>query len=234
MSSHARRQYLIEFGKTVLGKFVTKETVDGVSDWFEPLYAEADGDTARVPWALPGAVPYLTDWLKKNEIDGSGRAAVVVGCGLGDDAEALAASGFDVTAFDVSQSAIAWAQKRFPDSAVNYVVADLFQLPESWLGSFDLVFDFRTIQALPIDVRQQVIEDIASLVKPGGMALIMTYIRPDNQPCDGPPWSLSLSELSHFETVGLQTEHKETFRNKDSRFPGRIQVQYRAPELRIK
>ena len=59
----------------------TKESMDGVSDWFEPLYAKADGDTSQVPWALPGAVPYLTDWLEKHRIDGVGQIAVVDGCG---------------------------------------------------------------------------------------------------------------------------------------------------------
>lgn len=203
-------------------------SVEGVSDWFEPLYAQAEGDTSQVPWSLPGAVPYLTDWLEQNNIDGIGQTAVVVGCGLGDDAEALSQAGFSVTAFDISESAIAWAKRRFPNSVVNYVVADLFQLPESWLHSFDLVFDFRTIQALPLSVRSQTIENIASLAKPKGTVLIMTYTRPSKSEVEGPPWPLTLEELSYFETVGLTVVSKETFRNKDSRFSDRIQIQYKA------
>lgn len=58
-------------------------------------------------------MPSLVHWLVKNL--GEGLSAVVVGCGLGDDAEALAAAGFAVTAFDVSGSAIAWAKERFPN-----------------------------------------------------------------------------------------------------------------------
>ncbi|MEL6555827.1 MAG: class I SAM-dependent methyltransferase [Cyanobacteria bacterium J06621_11] len=205
---------------------------DGVSDWFEPLYAKADGDTSQVPWALPGAVPYLTEWLKQKRVDGLGQTAVVVGCGLGDDAEALAGAGFSVTAFDVSASAISWAKKRFSNSTVNYIVADLFRLPSHWLKSFDLVFDFRTIQALPLSVRSQTIENIAALAKPNGSVLVMTYLRPDlgpdNTNVDGPPWPLTLEELSHFEAVGLTVVEKETFRKKDSRFSDRIQIQYRA------
>ena len=207
---------------------VPDSVLDSVSDWFEPLYAEANGDTTQIPWALPGAVPYLTNWLKQNKIDGSGQTAVVVGSGLGDDAEALSEADFSVTAFDISNSAIAWAKKRFPNSTVNYVVADLFQLPRNWLKSFDLVFDFRTIQALPISVRSQTIENIASLAKPEGTVLVMTYTRPAGTDIDGPPWPLTLEELNHFETVGLTTVKKEIFRNKDSRFSDRIQVQYQA------
>jgi len=64
----------------------------------------------------------------------------VVGCGLGDDAEALAQQGFQVTAFDISPTAIAWCEKRFPDSQVKYQVADLFALDPAWHHKFDFVF----------------------------------------------------------------------------------------------
>ncbi len=219
---------------------MAETNISQVSDWFEPLYAQAAGDTSQVPWELPGAVPYLTDWLAQNAMgdsskgtgqeDDSRKSAVVVGCGLGDDAEALAQAGFLVTAFDVSESAIAWAKKRFPSSTVNYIVADLFQLPANWRGAFDLVFDFRTIQALPLSVRTQVIENIAALAGPNGTVLVMTYLRASDAQLDGPPWPLSLKELAQFEAAGLEVVESKRYRNKASRFSDRIQMQYRAPQ----
>lgn len=200
------------------------------SDWFEPLYADADGDANQVPWALPGAVPYLTDWLRQNEVAGAGRSAVVVGCGLGDDAEALAKAGFTVTGFDISKSAIAWAKDRFPHSSVNYVTADLFNLPADWLGKFDLVFDFRTIQALPLSIRPEVIEKIAALGASQGTVLIATYMRGDDEdPGEDAPWPLSFDELAQFEKVGLEVVKQERFTNKESRFRNRTLTQYRVP-----
>ncbi len=198
-------------------------------DWFEPLYAKASGDTSQVPWALSGPVPYLTNWLSQNSVDGTGKSAVVVGCGLGDDAEALAKAGFEVTAFDVSQSAIAWAKERFPNSSVHYVAADLFNLPADWLGSFDVVFEFRTVQALPVSVRTEAIARIAALPKPGGTLLLATYTRESDDIPDGPPWPLSQKELAQFEEIGLSVVKRETFRKKESRFSDRVQIQYRAP-----
>ncbi|MGB7247297.1 MAG: class I SAM-dependent methyltransferase [Phormidesmis sp.] len=195
--------------------------------WFDPLYAKADGDFSQVPWALTQPVPYLTDWLAKNA--GAGRSAVVVGCGLGDDAEALAEAGFSVTAFDISPSAIAWAEERFPDSTVNYGVADLFHLPADFLSSFDLAFEFRTLQALPVEVRTKAIAQVASLIKPGGTLLVITYVRESEAVPDGPPWPLSAGELAHFESVGLQEVEKKSFHNKESRFRDRVLIQYRAP-----
>lgn len=212
---------------------ISDETSESCYDWFEPLYAQANGDTTQVPWSLPAAAPYLTHWLTKNKVQGKLQSkvlsAVVVGCGLGDDAEALAAAGFVVTAFDVSPSAIAWAQKRFPESLVNYTVADVFQLPSGWLAAFDLVFDFRTIQALPLSVRTEVIEQIAALARPGGTVLIATYVREPEAVVDGPPWPLSAQELAQFEACGLVVASTETFHNAESRFSDRILIQYQAP-----
>jgi ubiquinone/menaquinone biosynthesis C-methylase UbiE len=73
----------------------------------------------------------------------------VVGCGLGDDAEYVAGRGFDTVAFDISASAIRAARRRYPDSAVHYVTADLLDPPGEWERAFDLVVESLTLQALP-------------------------------------------------------------------------------------
>src|SRR5689334_6507239 len=95
------------------------------ADWFEPLYASAAGDTSVIPWADLRPNLNLSRWLSSSNVRGDGRRALDVGCGLGDNAEALAAAGFRVTAFDISPSAIAWCRRRFPDSRVEYCTADV-------------------------------------------------------------------------------------------------------------
>ena len=206
----------------------SRASVSDTYDWFDPLYAGASGDASQVPWALLGPASALVDWLKKNSSDG--RSAVVVGCGLGDDAEALARAGFEVTAFDVAPSAIAWAKQRFSESAVNYQVADLFDLSADWLGQFDLVFEFRTLQALPVAVRAEAIEQVAALVRPGGTVIVVTYTREADEVFEGPPWPLSEVELAHFEEIGLAAIARDAFKKKDSRFGDRIRIQYQAPD----
>lgn len=173
------------------------------SGWFEPLYAEAQGDTAQVPWVKNQAHPYLQQWLQAYPPQAAGKMALVIGCGLGDDAELLASLGYQVTAFDISPTAIAWCQERFPDSQVNYLVADLFNLDPNWQDQFDFVFECRNIQALPLAVRSQVIGAIAPLVAPKGTLLVVTRHREDNTIPEGPPWALSDAELSQFLELGL-------------------------------
>ncbi|MEM9216269.1 MAG: class I SAM-dependent methyltransferase [Cyanobacteria bacterium P01_F01_bin.150] len=181
------------------------------SDWFETLYQESKGDTQQIPWAKLKPHPYLSEWLENRAIQGNGKTALVVGCGLGDDAEALSALGFTVTAFDVAPSAIAWCQQRFPDSTVTYQVADLFTLPEAWQRSFDLVVEIRNIQALPLSVRSEAIKAVATTVAPEGQLLLTTRIRMTDEVPDGPPWPLSESELSQFQQWGLADQQRDIF-----------------------
>src|SRR6266498_2409740 len=80
--------------------------------WFDELYAAASGDASVIPWADEKPNRYLSEWLDKNNIRGKSKSAIVIGCGLGDDAEELSRRGFAVTAFDISTSAIEWAKRR--------------------------------------------------------------------------------------------------------------------------
>ena len=75
--------------------------------WFEALYKESGGDTEKIPWADLEPNKYFSAWARRTGLKGEGRKALVVGCGLGDDARMLYELGFDVTGFDISPTAIA-------------------------------------------------------------------------------------------------------------------------------
>src|SRR5262245_16453477 len=71
----------------------------------------------------------------------SPRRAVELGCGTGTNAVWLAQRGFDVTAIDISPTAVQRARQRAADSGVevHFVEADVMALPE--LGPpFDFFF----------------------------------------------------------------------------------------------
>ncbi|WP_421723320.1 class I SAM-dependent methyltransferase [Bauldia sp.] len=197
--------------------------------WFDAVYGGADGDPAQVPWADLGPKEGLPEWLAQNP--GDGRSALDVGCGLGDNAEALAAAGYATTGFDLSETAIGWAKQRFPDSPVEYVTADLFQLPEAWRGGFDLVFECFTIQALEGAPREQAFATIADLVAPGGRLLAITITRDEDVWPDGPPWPLASSEIARFDDLGLQREDETAYdvvRHHGRRVP-HMRLTYRKP-----
>jgi uridine phosphorylase len=171
--------------------------------WFERLYVEASVGQAQVPW---GGAPsrLLAGWARRRRLGGRGRRALVVGCGLGDDAEYIAALGFDTTAFDVASSAIEAARQRFPGSPVWYVVADLMTPPPGWREGFDLVAEVYTLQVLPEPLRRQAIAEVGHLVRPGGTLIVIARAAAGK---DGrhPPWPLTRAEIEAFTTAGLRT-----------------------------
>ena len=136
--------------------------------WFEQLYAAGAGGRVPMPWSRRDAHPLFVDWAQRRAVRGEGRHAVVVGCGLGADAEYTARLGFDTTGFDISATAIRLAGQRFPHTMVHYQVADLLALPAGWRRAFGLVVEIITVQALPDPPRRQAIENIAGLVAPEG------------------------------------------------------------------
>jgi SAM-dependent methyltransferase len=198
------------------------------SAWFEVLYREAGGNPGPIPWADGVVNPNLTAWLEENPQTGEGRKALVVGCGLGDDAELLAESGFDVTAFDVSPTAVEWCRKRFPNSSVSYVVADAFQLPREWRGQFAFVLEAYTLQALPPEFREQAMRSIAGTVARGGMLLVICRACDPQDERAMLPWPLTLDELTVFEECGLRSEEFEDFVDESGPQPvRRFRITYR-------
>ncbi|MGW6445057.1 class I SAM-dependent methyltransferase [Lentzea sp. NPDC055074] len=167
--------------------------------WFENLYAEAVAGTASVPWDVPHPQPHLVEWA--NGVDGTGQRALVVGCGYGRDAEFLASLGFEVTAFDISPTAVATVQERYPSSSVSYVVADLLDPPAEWHRAFDLVVENMTVQALPVNLHAEAAERVSSLT--GSTLLVLAVARDEGPDPDGPPWPLTPAEVEAFAADGL-------------------------------
>lgn len=172
--------------------------------WFDEFYRAAAGETSQVPWAKLKVNPNLAEWLAANSPVGTGKNALVVGCGLGDDAEELARLGFKTTGFDISQTAINWCQSRFPNSPVNYLSADLLDLPQEWKGEFDFIFEAYTLQVLSSDLRQQAMAGMAGCLSSQGRLLIVTRARDDTEQLEQLPWPMSSRELAYLETCGLR------------------------------
>lgn len=170
--------------------------------WFEQLYSEASGDVARIPWADPAGHPLLIDWLAGAPPPPRGHAAVV-GCGLGEDAECLAAVGWQVRAFDVSPTAVAWCRRLHPHTTVRYELADLLALPPGWAGRFALVFESYTLQALPEELRARASTALVELLAPGGSLLVITRAREPDEDRGNLPWPLTRHELDRFVELGL-------------------------------
>ncbi len=173
-------------------------TAGDETGWFEALYAEAEAGDTVVPWADGDANPHLIEWAERGRVDGAGQHALVVGSGLGYDAEFLARHGYSVTAFDVAPTATARAIRENPGTHVEYVTADLVALPAAWADAFDLVFEAYTIQPLYGPVRARALAALHIPVARGGTLLVIARATNDESPERDPammPWALTRAEL---------------------------------------
>ncbi len=195
--------------KEIQAKFAEKGDALG---WFDALYKEAGGDNEKIPWADLEPNKFLVRYAEQTNLQGNNRNALVVGCGLGDDARYLHDLGFNVTAFDISPTAIEWARKLHSDTDIKFVTADLFDTPNEWFGAFEYVLEVYTIQPLPLEIRPNVIDAIANFVKFDGKLLVVTRGREDGEIPLELPWALSKNDLSRFEVNHLkQINFEEMF-----------------------
>jgi SAM-dependent methyltransferase len=173
-------------------------------EWFETVYRKAEDDPARVPWANLSAHP-LTYSFVKGQIRGlEGLNVLDVGCGLGDNAECFAAACAKVTAFDFVADAVSWAKRRFPQTKVAYTTADLFALPPEWRGTFDLVHECYTLQAISAPLIEKALGILRDLLAPSGKLLIVARARAEDEDVSDPPWPLPPSVFEIAKAQGLE------------------------------
>src|SRR5215204_2961101 len=190
-----------EHTKELAASFLEKGDATG---WFDALYREAEGDNEKIPWADLEPNRFFREWAEKTNLQGNNRNALVVGCGLGDDARYLHDLGFKVTAFDISRTAIEWARRLHHETDINFVVADLLDTPKEWYQAFEFVLEVYTIQPLPLEIRTRVIDAIANFVEFRGRLVVVTRGRADDEIPPELPWAMSRKDLSRFQENGFE------------------------------
>ena len=187
-------------------------SIEKSNDFFENIYKESKGNEENIPWAEMQTDKFLQEYLEMNLGEGK---AIVIGCGLGDDAYALEEAGFEVTAIDISETAVNWAKERYDYCDINFQVQDIFNLPKEMLGEYNFIFESRTIQSLPLEYRNKIIQAISSLMAPDAKALVIANGKQEGEKFDGPPWPLEYNELRLFENHGCKELEFSIFEAED-------------------
>jgi len=157
------------------------------TDW-ESRYRTGD-----MPWEKGAAHPALIAFLKSNPLRGR---VLVPGCGTGHDVRALAATADEVVGFDISLSAVTRAKAHPAVGGERYVNGDLFALPPSLRGVFDVVFEHTCFCAIPPERRVDYVSAVATALVPIGILLAVFYLDPGLDPGEtGPPFGVTREEL---------------------------------------
>ena len=168
-------------------------------------------DTHDLPWDSGRHDRSMAAALAETGLE-SGRV-LEIGCGTGSNAVWLAGKGFDVTAVDISTTAVERARKRGQESGVDVTwhVIDVLEdeLPS---GPFDLVVDRGCFHSMPeTDDRVHFADTVrARLVEAGlWISLIGSTDGPERE--KGPP-RLSAREVTEiveprFEILSMKAGH---------------------------
>ena len=170
------------------------------SEMFEEFYKKNENSHENIPWARQDVNPYLQTYLDEQKTH-KGKA-LVIGCGLGDDAYALVNAGYETLAIDISKTALEIAKKRFPDSKITFEEQDIFDMPSEYFEYFDFVFEAQTVQSLPRKFRSKMIQAVAESVSRDGELLVVAHKRQNEM--QGPPWPLTQNEIDQFKEHKLE------------------------------
>jgi 2-polyprenyl-3-methyl-5-hydroxy-6-metoxy-1,4-benzoquinol methylase len=157
---------------------------------------------------MPWFNPELDEDLKA-ALDNLGlRSASILdlGTGPGTQAMQLARKGFDVTATDISETAIRLAEKKSKDQGLKIDWQQDDILDTHLRRQFDLIFDRGCFHVLPPERRQDYVDSVARLLKQDGYLFLKCFSH--LQPGERGPYRFTREQIrgifgSHFTVQSI-------------------------------
>lgn len=157
----------------------------------EKFWTEIYRTESSPPWDLgepATALPTLLPQLKRPR-----SKILVLGCGKGHDAAFFAEQGHLVTAVDISEEALDWGRKHYGHlKDLKFENHDLFQLPEEWNHTFDLVFEHTCYCAISPLKRTDLVKVWRRMLTPQGhlLGVFFAMDKPNGPPFGGSEWEI--------------------------------------------
>lgn len=143
------------------------------------------------PWDLDRPAQALEQAISQLKIPK--QRILVLGCGTGTDAAYLAKLGHITTGVDISVDAIRQAKEKFGHvKNLNFLNADIFNLPQTLHKSFDLVFEHTCYCAISPSRRNELVEIWRRVLVSDGhiLGIFFTMDRREAPPFGGSEWEI--------------------------------------------
>lgn len=137
--------------------------------WNDRYLAPADSR----PWESDALDEGLASWIERVSNGRAGLRALDLGCGTGSVSLALSAAGFEVSALDVAERALALARARPGAERVSWIEGDA--LSATIAGRFDLVCDRALLHVLAPAQHRLYAQRVTSWLAPGGVLLLTAH-----------------------------------------------------------
>jgi len=183
-------------------------------DW-EDLYSHTP--IKKLHWYCEGADPGVFDAISRF-CPPTGKI-LDIGTGPGTMAKEFAKLGYEVTATDISSSAISMAKKNAGEIGghITFLVDDI--LNSAITTRFDLIHDRGCFHVFPPEERPLYLDGVSSLILTGGILLLRTFS--NIEPRDDGPYSFSIDEIREIFSQRFKILHWEEsfFRSSLSKNP---------------
>jgi len=148
-------------------------------DWDQRFRAD------DAPWERKSLHPVIEDWKNAGAFT-AGMRGFIPGCGRAPELLHLATAGLDMTAADISNTALEWQDKALKAEKLKakLVSGDAFEFkPEA---PFDIIFEQTFLCAIPPKLRELYETSVFNWLKPGGKLLAL-FMQKDEM--GGPPYA---------------------------------------------
>ena len=128
-----------------------------------------------IPWNFKTPPDVLENLVRTGKI--TPCKTIDLGCGAGNYAIYLAGEGFDVTAVDISSSAIKIAKNNASQKGIdcNFIVADILGDLKQIQSTFNFAYDWELLHHIFPSNREKYIRNVYRLLNPGGQYLSVCF-----------------------------------------------------------
>lgn len=147
------------------------------------------------PWDKGSATPVLTELISNTpQYFLPQFSALIPGCGIGHDIALLEKHGLTTTGLDISEEAIRLAKQTYPELKTTWLNKNIFTL-KNHPEKYDLIWEHTCYCAILPELRNQYIDQIDKLMKPGAYFAGVFFTDTGQPPEIGPPFSTTTEDI---------------------------------------